>query len=65
MPKSPLSSPKPQKPVEQRLSELEQSVEGLLSTIITITQTHTEAHTAFVHEIARLKEEVAILKKRH
>lgn len=55
-------SAKKEPTIESRVKDLEKSVNDLLSTVLTLTRSHFDSHTAFMHEIARLKEEVAQLK---
>lgn len=59
----PIKKKETNKSVETRLSEIEESLEGLLSISIKQMQMFGEAHTAFVKEIARLKEKVSELEK--
>lgn len=54
----------PPKTVEERISELEESAEGLLSTNLTLLKMVTDMHTDFLNEFVKLREEIASLKKR-
>lgn len=54
----------PAKTAEERLSDLEESAEGLLSTNLTLLKMVTDMHTAFLNEFVKLREEITSLKKR-
>jgi len=51
------------KTIEVRVSDLEKGLESLLSVAMTNMKMFSDAHTAFVHEISKLKEKVAELEK--
>ncbi len=51
------------KPTEERITELEEGLESLLSISIKQMRMFSDAHTAFVKEISRLKDKVEQLEK--